>query len=84
MATRTTHLAEPGMYHGPIDGTPQAGDAILDDCVPVVRLSLGTIAGRDVILTVADLAWLDDLEVAVQYARARLAMWFADHTGAVA
>lgn len=75
MATRATHLAEPGMYHGPIEGSPQAGDAILDNCVPVVRVSLGTIAGRDVTLTVADMGWLDDLEVAAQDARARLAMF---------
>ena len=81
MTPRPPHLAEPGMYHGPIDGRPRAGEAVLANSVPEVRLNLGQIAGRDVELTVSDPAWLDELEEAARVARARLCMFGGSYRG---
>lgn len=75
--TPITHLAEPGLYHGPLEGHPAAGHAVLANCVPEVTLHLGEIAGRPVDLIVCDPAWLAELEQEVRLARSRLTEWLS-------
>ena len=66
-----------GLYHGPDDGEyatqPAAGDATLLNGVPIVRLTLTSLAGRDLIIDITDPQFLDALVLAATLAQHRLA-----------
>ena len=70
-------LGFPGLYHGPDDGSiathPAAGDATLLNGVPIVRLTITSLAGRDIVIDVTDARFLDDLVLAATIAQHRLA-----------
>lgn len=76
MDTKTSPawISAPGAYHLPIEGRPSAGDATLLNGHPHETLTLGTIAGRALVIEAESLEWLDELEYQLQLARARLSM----------
>lgn len=78
-------LVAPALYQGPLDGSPAAGDAVLANSVPAVPLVFGEIAGRPLVATVTDTAWLARLEDEARTARERLsAMTFPGPQGRAA
>ena len=79
----TVRLGICGLYHGPDDGEhathPAAGDATLLNGVPVITLTITSLAGRDLIIDVTSAEWLAELVLAATDAQSRLAGWIHSH-----
>ena len=78
-------ITAPGLgWNVDLTGHPHAGDATFLNGRPVVTVSLGTIAGREVELDITTLAEMDEIEDAFRLAHARLAICVRDHVAGAA
>jgi hypothetical protein len=68
-------MTAPGTARGPLEGHPHAGLPTVLNGRPHESVSLGTIAGREVVIETESLDWLDEAAQEIQYARSRLAMF---------
>jgi hypothetical protein len=72
-------MSAPGTGHAPLEGHPHAGQPSLLNGIPHETLSLGVIAGREVVIEAESLEWLDELGHQLTLARSRLSMFLPRH-----
>lgn len=74
-------MTAPGLCHNiSVGGHPAALEVTLESGVPVSHLILGyLLTGQPVAINSPSMAFLDELEAAIQWERAKYAMWVQDH-----
>jgi hypothetical protein len=77
--TPSVRLCFRGVVRSDIERRPAVGDVTLANGEPVATITLGRVAGRDVVIEASDPLYLEALGSAVQLAQSRLAMWAQDH-----
>jgi hypothetical protein len=70
-----TWMTAPGTGRGPLEGHPHADLPTVLNGHPRERVSLGTIAGHEVVIETESLDWLGEAAQELLYAQSRLAMF---------